>query len=303
MELRHLRYVLIAAETGSIRAAARVLGVEQSAVSRRIRDLEDEIGAALFIRTHCGVVPTAAGERFLVKARCAITNIEHARADIGMAGRAEAGTVRVGLVSSFAIGFLAELFRTYEAKHRGVRLSLVEGDPIDHAHAVRRHQLDVAFLTGTPMIVDCEVLPLWHETVFVVMSQSDPLISKKEIAWSDLRDRHFVVSEAQPGGEISDYLVKHLAELGHRPNISRQAVHRDLLIQSIASSGLLTLTSEATTGIQFPGVVYRPLEGEMIPFCAVWSSTNDNPAFRSMLSLARVLSTRYLKSRASRYIR
>ena len=62
------------------------------------------------------------------------------------------------------------------------------------------------------MIVDCEVLALWHETVFVVMPQSDPLVSKKEIA-GDLRDRHFVVSEAQPGGEISDYLRKHLAEL------------------------------------------------------------------------------------------
>jgi DNA-binding transcriptional LysR family regulator len=44
MELRHLRYVLAAAETGSIRAAARLLKVEQSAISRRIRDLENEIG-------------------------------------------------------------------------------------------------------------------------------------------------------------------------------------------------------------------------------------------------------------------
>lgn len=297
MELRHLRYVLAAADTGSIRAAARALGIEPSAVSRRIRDLEDEIGAALFIRKHCGVVPTFAGERFLHKARSAITNIEHATADVGMAGRAEAGVVRIGLISSMATGFLAELFQSYEAERSGVHLAYVEGGPSDHVPAVRRHQLDVAFLTGTPTADGCEVSPLWHERVFVVMSQFDPLAEKEEIAWRDLRDRHFVVSEAQPGGEIFDYLVKHLAELGHHPHISRQAVYRDMLIQSIASSRSLTLTSEATTGIQFPGVVHRPLAGEILPFCAVWSPTNDNPAFRRLMSLARVLSRRCPKLR------
>ena len=134
MELRTSATWLIAAErpehTGG--SSSR----RAPAVSRRICDLEDEISSAVYPDT--GVVrPPLLGERFLVKARRAITNIEHAKADIGMAGRAaEAGTVRVGLVSSFAIGFLAELFRTYEAQHRGVRLSLVEGDPIDHVPVV-----------------------------------------------------------------------------------------------------------------------------------------------------------------------
>ena len=52
MELRHLRYVLAAAEAGSFRAAAHVLDIRESAIGRRIRYLEDEIGAALFIRSH-----------------------------------------------------------------------------------------------------------------------------------------------------------------------------------------------------------------------------------------------------------
>ena len=47
IELRHLRYVVAAAEHGSFRRAAQALGLQQSAIGRRIRDLEDEIGAAL----------------------------------------------------------------------------------------------------------------------------------------------------------------------------------------------------------------------------------------------------------------
>ena len=51
----------------------------------------------------------------------------------------------------------------------------------------------------------------------------------------------------------------------------------------------LTLTSEATTGAQIPGVVYRPMAEEVLPFSAIWSRRNDNPACRRFLSLARVL--------------
>jgi hypothetical protein len=54
----------------------------------------------------------------------------------------------------------------------------------------------------------------------------------------------------------------------------------------------LTLTSEATTAAHFPGVVYRPLGEEILPFCAIWSPQNDNPALRRLLSLARTMSRR-----------
>lgn len=62
--LRHLRYVELSATCGSFRKAAVTLGVQQSAVSRRIRDLEDALGAALFIRHSGGVVLTEAGTRW-----------------------------------------------------------------------------------------------------------------------------------------------------------------------------------------------------------------------------------------------
>ena len=64
MELRHLRYFVAAAEHGSFRKAASALGIRESAVSRRIRDLEDHLGASLFQRHNGGVILTLAGQRF-----------------------------------------------------------------------------------------------------------------------------------------------------------------------------------------------------------------------------------------------
>lgn len=292
MELRHLRYVISAAENGSIRRAALALGVRESAVSRRIRDLEDEIGAALFTRQRNGVDLTYAGEQFVRRVRRAINQINLAVKDVGVTGRGEDGVVRIGVFSSLASGFIAELIQAYDADHAGIRLDFIEGGPAEHLPAIRQLRLDVAFLTGKPVADGCDVAHLWNERVYVAMQAADELASHEDLGWNDLRRRHFVVSEAPPGPEIHDYLLKHLVELGHHPSIQQQEVYRDTLMQIVASGRGLTLTSEATIATSFPGVVYRPLAGEILPFCAIWSPRNDNPAFRRFLSLAKEISRR-----------
>lgn len=290
ISLRHLRYVIAAVEQGSFRRAAQTLSVQESAISRRIRDLEDEIGAALFIRHNSGVELTYAGRVFLDRAKKVISHIDHAERDVGAAGRGEQGAVRIGIFSSLASGFLAELLQAYEAGRGGVRLDFIEGGSSDHVPAVQQHRIDVAFLAGMPTADGCDVAHLWNERVYVAMSGNNDLAGRDEIEWDDLRGRHFIVSDARSGGEMHDYLVKHLAELGHRPSIERQAVCRDTLMQIVSNGRGLTLTCEATIAARFPGVVYRPISREILPFCAVWSPKNDNPAFRRLLSLAKVMS-------------
>jgi DNA-binding transcriptional LysR family regulator len=292
IELRHLRYVIAAAERGSFRGAAKALDVQESAISRRVRDLEDEIGAALFNRHHGGVNLTQAGQRFLVSARKVIRQIDHAVIDAGSSGRGEAGIVRIGIFSSLASGFLADLLRAYVAANSDVRPDFVEGGPSEHISAVQRHQMDVAFLTGEPIAAGCDRTHLWNERVYVALPSDHELAAKDKISWADLRDRHFIVSAADPGPEICDYLVKHLAELGHHPSVERHGVGRDNLMHLVAMGLGLTLTSEATTAARFPDVVYRPLVGEVLPFSAIWSPQNDNPALRRLLSLARIMSKR-----------
>lgn len=290
IELRHLRYVVAAAEQRSFRGAAKVLSVQESSVSRRIRDLEDEIGAALFVRSHEGVKLTYAGQRFLYRARIALDQIGHAATDVGAIGRAEDGAVRIGIISSMASGFLAELLQAYDAGHAGVRLEFVDGAPLDHFAAVRQHRLDVAFVTGDPALTDCDVTQLWTERLFVALPSHHQLAALSEVGWLDLRGQPLVFGESQPGSEISDYLVKRLVDAGDQPMVERHGVGRDSLMQIVSLGRGLTLISEAATAMQFPGVIYRPLHGEELTFSAVWSPRNENPALRRMLSLARKMS-------------
>jgi DNA-binding transcriptional LysR family regulator len=290
LAFRQLQYFVAAAEHGSFRKAAAALEVQESAISRRIRDLEDHWGASLFQRHNGGVLLTLAGQQFLRPARNALQQIRQGANDVAAIGRSENGLIRIGIFSSLVSGFLPELLRIYSKEHARVQTEFIDGDPADHVSAVRQLQLDVAFITGTSKWIGCEVDQLWSERVFAVLPSNHPLCDKQELEWRDLTGKRFIISHAAPGQEIHDYLIQRLAGLGRHPEIQMQYVGRDNLLSLVALGHGLTLTSEATIAAQIPGVSYRPLRNEILPFCAVWSVRNDNPACRSLLSLARKIS-------------
>lgn len=259
-------------------------------MSRRIRDLEDRLGASLFHRHSGGVALTVAGQRFLRRVRIALQQIEDGINDVAAIGRSEDGMVKIGIFSSLASGFMFDLLKTFDEKHPRVSVELIEGNPAVHVAAIRQLQLDVALITGTGDWPGCETEQLWTEGVFAVLPTEHGLAKKQKVRWRDLAEETFIVSDGAPGPEIRDYLVQRLADLGRHPNIHPQYVGRDVLLSMVAVGRGLTVVSEAATGAQFPGIVYRQIVDEVLPFSAIWSRKNDNPACRRFLSLARTLS-------------
>lgn len=184
IEFRHLRYFVAAAEHGSFRKAGAAIGVQESAVSRRIRDLEDRLGAALFNRHSGGVCLTFAGKRFLRRAYQIVRAVGDGAEDVAAIGRSEHGRVRIDIYSSIASGFLAELLRAYGQHHGKVRIDLIDGNPAEHVAAIRQLRLDVAFLTGTQDWIGCEREPLWSERVFAALPDDHALSA----VWSPKND-------------------------------------------------------------------------------------------------------------------
>jgi hypothetical protein len=111
---------LLVAECLSFRRAAKVLGIQQSTVSRRVRSLEDVLGVSLFERYNGGVRVTAAGARFFDQARDALLQLDYAAKSASAAGRGAIGRLNIGILSSMAAGFLREVIRAYRARHPDV---------------------------------------------------------------------------------------------------------------------------------------------------------------------------------------
>ncbi|WP_341992005.1 LysR family transcriptional regulator [Azorhizobium sp. AG788] len=101
---RVLRYFIEVASQGSFRRAAISLGIQESSVSRAIRNLEDQIGASLFIRHSGGITLTLAGQRFLDRVRDALDQLEAGAREAAAIGQPERAHLKVGVFSVAACG-------------------------------------------------------------------------------------------------------------------------------------------------------------------------------------------------------
>lgn len=127
MKLSQLRHVIAIEDRGSLRAASRHTGVAQSGLTRSLRDLEREIGTALFERHPRGMVPTPAGTAFLRRVRAAISEIRRAEEEIGHFRGGIGGTVTAALSIVPHVAFLPRILGTFRKRFPDVSLQLIEG--------------------------------------------------------------------------------------------------------------------------------------------------------------------------------
>lgn len=293
-DLRPLRYVLAAAEYMSFRQAADALNVHKSSVSRSVRDLEDQIGVALFERATSGVRLTDAGVRFIAQVLPTIQQIGSAFHTAAAAGRVEIGMVRVGIIVSIADGFMRDLLLAYSSRHPQVGIEVQDGGRRDHVRALRARQLDIAFFTGNDEITDCDTAELWQERVHVALPDTHPLAALDEVDWPLMRDEQFIVTCSEPGPEVHDYIVRRMANYSTYPRVEHKSCTQETLMSLVGIRQGITLVAAVWTSVERPGLVFRPLTAaeDIVPFSAVWSPENDNPALRRFISEAYVLAGR-----------
>ena len=105
-ELRDFKWAVVAAQHRSLRRAAETLNIRQSTLSRRLREIEHQLGAVLFERTNGGTRPTLEGQEFLEAARRIIEEMEGLATRLKARSRGERGRLVVGVHSSLSAGNL-----------------------------------------------------------------------------------------------------------------------------------------------------------------------------------------------------
>lgn len=289
LKLNQLRYVLSAAEQGSFRRAAAVLNIQQSTVSRRIRELEDRLGAAIFERDAAGVHLTRAGGQFLERARQAVEHLAEAADAVETAGRAERAVLRIGVIQPLGQGFLEALFARLVAQRTPSAFVLREEAPEAHRAALATRGLDVAFLPEGADPRGLAVQPLWREALVVAMRLDHALAARAALSWPDLAGESLLVANDPFGREIAARLAGRV-----RPDLGGgQPAHaaslETLLRLAALGQGLVVLGGSQAGGLP-PGLVCRPIADAEIGFGAVWSPRNEKLALRRALRLALELS-------------
>ncbi|MGR7995763.1 LysR family transcriptional regulator [Xanthobacter sp. ZOL 2024] len=290
VELRDMRWAIVAAEHSSLRRAAEALNVRESTLSRRLRDLEYRLGAELFERSSNGTCLTAAGEEFIAAIKEILAEIDVASERIKAHGRSENGDLVIGICMAFSVGNLRAALEEYNLRHSGVNVHCADGSRSLLFAALKSGSIDVLFSAEGRSAWGGALLPLWNERVMVALSGDHALCDSPIVRWPDLSGARFLVNRRDPG---PDYETMLRARLGDRRGCAfvGHDVSLDRLLALVAAGLGLTLVSEGATGIIHSGVTYRELHDDdgpvRIRFAAYWKETNRNPTLRPFLDLLR----------------
>jgi len=146
MELRHLHYFMAVAETLNFRKAAERLYISQPPLSRQIKDLENELGTELFIRTNKQVSLTPAGTFLYKEAQTILGNVESAKLVIKQLADLESGLLRIGYVTSMSYAKLSSAITLLKSKHPNVVTKLYEIPTIKQVAALENFKLDIGII-------------------------------------------------------------------------------------------------------------------------------------------------------------
>lgn len=176
MKLIALKALVAAVEDGSLRSASRRLSLSQPALTKIIRELELELGAALLMRSSKGVVPTAQGKVLFGQALKTLRELDSAVDQVHQLGGRMVGELSVGAVPLAIMLLIPETLRTFGAAFPEIRLRVSEELYIAQLQRLRKGEVDVA-VGGIPQGLasgDFVTEPLLHTRMVVVVRRGHP---------------------------------------------------------------------------------------------------------------------------------
>jgi DNA-binding transcriptional LysR family regulator len=290
VELRDLRWAIVAAQHRSLRQAAEELGIRQSTLSRSLRDLEFQLGATLFERTNGGTRPTVVGQEFLDAARRIVEETEAITARLKTRSRGESGRLTIGVHASLSAGNLRATLVDHRQRFPEVEMQLVDGSSDHLISDAASSAIDVAFVAENHPERGAKSLSVWSERVVVALPEDHPKASLDVVHWSDLRNEALLLPQRGPGPE---FLKLFVTKVGNSDpcHLFRHDVGLDRLLTLVGAGWGILLALEGATGAAYPGVTYREVHDTNGPtrlsFRAHWRQENCNPSLAPFLDILR----------------
>ena len=184
LKLHQLRAFVDVARQGSIRAASRLSGLSQPALTKAILELERELGAKLFIRRQQGVVLTDIGDNFFRHASLVLAELRVAEEDIQQRLGLGGGQVNIGVGGSVARTIMPQVINQFHREYPLVKVRIVEGQLVSMVHELRQGALDFTINTYDQSHLDQELMyeRMMEREYKVVVRKGHPLEKARSLA-------------------------------------------------------------------------------------------------------------------------
>ena len=289
MDLKRLSFFLKLAETLHFGRAAEELGIAQSALSRQILILEEELGCRLFDRSNRWKVSlTPSGAAFAPEVR-KILDLAGKAKDVALAAaKGELGRLSVELVPS-VMSFPPFLHAVHEMRihHPGLHLNIQESSSSRIYGRVCGKETDLGILRiASVPDEELEMRLLARNRLLMAIPEKHPLAEKKRLFLRDFSRERFVVPRATDAALPGNLLDLVCRKAGFTPEIALETESMTAVLSILAALNCVTLVPDSFAG-RFGGLVFRSLDdyAEMLPLSAVWRRDNPSPALKKFLRI------------------
>jgi len=291
VELRHLRYFVAVAESGSFtQAAEQRLHTAQPSLSRQIRELEMEVGVQLLEREARGISLTPAGRVFLDHARLALLQVDAAAEAARLAAKPGKPVFVVGFLMGQEVAWLPETLRILREEGPDVEIMIVSQSSPQLAAALMQGRVDVAFLRRERSTTGLEFRLLVSEPLLVLLPAGHRLARSKSIQPQLLEGEKYI-SPARSAPVLQAVIEAYAKKACITLQPEYDAENLSAAMSLVASTGGVTLFPFYVQNILTRSVVARPLRGEqpMIDLVMGFKKSNTAPLLARLLARANEL--------------
>lgn len=262
MEFRHLRSFIAVAEELHFARAAERLHIEQSPLSRAIKELEYDLGVQLFERTTRSTKLTWPGQVFLEDVRRIFTALDQARAGVKAAANGYRGTLRVALSDAIVPSRLAELLAQCRAEDPEVQIRLFETPFAHQIKGLRSDLYDVGFAQSGDVGDGICAEPTWCDPLVVALPKRHPLLVHKRIPLEDALRCPLVLCHPEACEGCARQIDRVLRSVNVEPVVVDHVATYGVLIALVAAGYGVGITSGThIEDFRHAEVVARPLVG------------------------------------------
>jgi DNA-binding transcriptional LysR family regulator len=291
MEIRQLRAFVAIAESGTFTAGAQRVHVTQAAISMQIRQVENELGAKLFIRAPRHVMLTEAGEKLLVRARQILREHDAAVDEIAALAGAERGRLRVGSASAMVTtDVLPKLLKEIHKQHERAEVTVASGTSEALVQQILSGELDVAFVSLPVEARGIHTERLSEDQLVAIASPRHKLARQRTVSAYTLAGEKLILGER--GGNTRRLIDQFFSQAGVSLNVSmelsRQAAVRRMVEEDMGV-GIVPLQS-VSEEVEKGRLVRWWIEGAQINWqlgIARLSGGYESPIAQTFIKLSR----------------
>ncbi len=219
MNIQQIQYFLALADELHFWKTSEKVFITQSALSRQIKSLEQELGFQLFERDKRNVQLTGAGEFLRAEFTKILTDFESVTRHAKQIAEGEIGTIRIGHPASITFSVLPKILSELAQKHPNIIAQMFEVDSVDIDTSLLAHRIDLAFNRELPKAKELSSKLLMTENFALVVPANHPINQAKKVNLSELKDEWFVLPSLAGKSEHAAQLRAIFAEADFSPKV------------------------------------------------------------------------------------